>query len=102
MLETKMWRNQVEVISPKLKEWKTQCDVVVVIEENGVLKARTVSYSSRNSDEIEPNNLVAVLAVGSYREGVRISQLYNRMVAKKIKVQSLNSIVDAINILGSD
>ncbi len=92
----------MEVISPKLQEWRTRSEAVIVLEQDGVLEARTVSYSSRNNYEIELNNIVSIIAVDSYREGVRISQLYNKMVAKKIKVQSLNKIVKAINILGSN
>ena len=102
MLDTNKWRSQVEVISPRLQEWKTKSEAVIVLEENGVLKAETVTYSSKNNYEIELSNIVSILAVETYKEGVKISQLYNRMVAKKIKVQSLNKIVEAINILGSD
>lgn len=96
MLDTKRWKTKVEVISPKLQEWKTQSQIVVIAEEDGVLKAKTVS----SVNEVE--NPVSILAVDTYREGVRISQLYNRMIAKNIKVQSLNKIVDAINILGGN
>jgi hypothetical protein len=96
MLDTKRWKTKVEVISPKLQEWKTQSQIVVIAEEDGVLKAKTVS----NVNEVE--NPVSILAVETYREGVKISQLYNRMVAKRIKVQSLNKIVEAINILGEN
>lgn len=96
MLDTKRWKTKVEVISPKLQEWKTLSQIVVIAEEDGVLKAKTVS----NVNEVE--NAVSILAVNTYREGVRISKLYNRMIARKIKVQSLNKIVEAINILGSN
>jgi len=98
MLDKTMWKNQVEVISPKLQEWKTQSQVVIVTEDNGVLKAKTI----QNTNELELKNLISILAVDSYKEGIRISQLYNNMVAKKIRVQSLNKIVEAINILGSN
>ena len=100
MLDKTMWKGQVEVISPKLQEWNTRSEAVVILEENGVLEARPVSYSCRNNQEIEFPNIVSVLAVDTYREGIRISQLYNKMVNKGIKVSSLNSIVEALNILG--
>lgn len=100
MLDTNKWRSQVEVISPRLQEWKTKSEAVIVLEENGVLKARTATYSSKNNYEIELSNIVSILAVETYREGVKISQLYNRMISRGIKPSSLNSVVEAVHILG--
>lgn len=90
----------MEVISPKLQEWKTRSEAVIIIEENGILEARPVSYSIRNTQEIEQDNIVAILTVETYREATKISKLYNNMINRGIRVQSLNNLVQAIEILG--
>jgi len=91
----------VTVVSEKLQGWRTRSEAVIVLEQDGVLEARAVSYSSRNNYEIELNNIVSIIAVETYREGVMISQLYNKMVNKGIVIRNLQKIVEAINILGN-
>ena len=101
MLTTERWKSQVTVVSEKLQGWRTRSEAVIVLEQDGVLEARAVSYSSRNNYEIELNNIVSIIAVETYREGVMISQLYNKMVNKGIVIRNLQKIVEAINILGN-
>lgn len=101
MLTTERWKNQVTVASEKLQEWRTRSEAVIVLEQDGILEARAVSYSSRNNYEIELNNIVSIIAVETYREGVMISQLYNKMVNRGIKVKNLQKVVQAVEILGS-
>jgi len=101
VLTTERWKSQVTVVSEKLQGWRTRSEAVIVLEQDGVLEARAVSYSSRNNYEIELNNIVSIIAVETYREGVMISQLYNKMVNKGIVIRNLQKIVEAINILGN-
>jgi len=75
--------------------------VRIVQEEENVLVARPVSYSLQNTDEIDLDTIISIYGVDSEREALRISNLFNKMISKKIKV-TLLSIVDAVNILGDN
>ena len=72
---------------------------VRIVQEEDVLVARPVSYSLQNTDEIDLDTIISIYGVDSEREALRISNLFNKMISKKVKV-TLLSIVDAVNILG--
>jgi len=83
-----------EDITPILKRF----DAVIIIQEENVLVARPISYSLRNTDEIDLDTIISIYGVDSEREALRISNLFNKMISKKIKT-SLLSIAEAVNIL---
>ena len=84
-----------EDIAPILKRFYA----VRIVQEENVLVARPVSYSLQSTDEIDLDTIISIYGVDSEREALRISNLFNKMISKKIKV-TLLSIVDAVNILG--
>lgn len=91
MLFTKNWKSQVLLPKPEF-------NLVVILENKGILEAKVVSYSY----EIDLARVISLLSVGSYKEGFLISNLYNKMINKGIRVISLNNVVQAINILGGN
>jgi len=86
-----------EDIAPILKRFYA----VRIVQEENVLVARPVSYSLQSTDEIDLDTIISIYGVDSEREALRISNLFNKMISKKIKV-TLLSIVDAVNILGDN
>ena len=94
----KTWKKE----EPILEGWRKRFDAVIVVEEDNILEARPISYSLRNTYEIDLPTIISIYAVDSYREASKISKLYNQMISRKIKPSSLLSIVEAVNILGEN